>query len=95
MKAASRYCSGQWETRLLTICNDNTNHVRGHCLEIHDLMIAKLVAGRQKDHEFFEAAIQLKLVSQSALLERLSDTPLPDDHREKLKYTILREFQHE
>ena len=84
-----------WETRMITLCNANTNHVRGHCLEIHDLMIAKLAAGRRKDYEFFEAAIQLKLVNQATLLERLNGTSLPDDRQEKLRHTILRGFRHE
>ncbi len=58
-------------------------------------MIAKLAAGRQKDYEFFEAAIQLKLVNQPTLLERLNGTPLPDNRQEKLRQTILRGFRHE
>jgi hypothetical protein len=35
-----------WEKRLVLINNENTRGVRGWCLEVHDLAIAKLVAGR-------------------------------------------------
>ncbi len=42
-----------WETRLTEICNRNTNGISGLCLEIHDLIISKLYAGREKDTEFF------------------------------------------
>ena len=39
-----------WESRLVEICNENTNDVSGLCLEIHDLIVSKLYAGRQKDN---------------------------------------------
>ena len=82
-----------WETRLITICNANTNQIRGHCLEVHDLMIAKLAAGRQKDDEFFEAAIRLKLIYQSTLLERLDGTGFSDEQKKRLQQRIMRGFQ--
>jgi len=34
-----------WESRLVEICNENTNGISGLCLEIHDLIISKLYAG--------------------------------------------------
>ena len=37
-----------WEDRLTEICNRNTNGISGLCLEIHDLIISKLYAGRKK-----------------------------------------------
>lgn len=37
-----------WEERLTEICNRNTNGISGLCLEIHDLIISKLYAGRKK-----------------------------------------------
>lgn len=39
-----------WESRLVEICNENTYDVSGLCLEIHDLIVSKLYAGRQKDN---------------------------------------------
>lgn len=84
-----------WETRLFTVCNENTNNVRGHCLEIHDLMISKLYAGRQKDIEFFHAAIHLQLVKKQILLERLDISPLSGKQKEIIKSYIERGFQDE
>jgi hypothetical protein len=38
-----------WESRLVLFENPNTAGARGWCLEVHDLAIAKLVAGRERD----------------------------------------------
>jgi hypothetical protein len=37
-----------WRGRLVLISNENTRSSRGWCLEVHDLAISKLVAGREK-----------------------------------------------
>ena len=44
-----------WEGRLVMVSNANTRFVRGWCLEVHDLAISKLVAGREKDLDFVGA----------------------------------------
>src|SRR4051794_21054519 len=41
-----------WRNRLVEIRNENTRGAKGLCLEIHDLLIAKLIAGREKDLAF-------------------------------------------
>lgn len=56
-----------WEDRLIDICNENTNWITGQCLEVHDLIVSKLYAGRKKDIEFFKAAIHLELLSKETL----------------------------
>jgi len=84
-----------WEERLFLVCNANTNYIRGHCLDIHDLMVAKLYAGRQKDIEFFLAAISLGLLSESILFERLKLTILPEERRLSIKCRIEAGFHHE
>jgi hypothetical protein len=38
-----------WKDRLIKIQNSNTGNGIGLCLEVHDLAVAKLVAGREKD----------------------------------------------
>jgi len=45
-----------WEGRLVEVANANTRFVRGWCLEVHDVTIAKLVAGREKDNRLCEIA---------------------------------------
>src|SRR5262245_25289775 len=44
-----------WEERLVLVSNQNTLGYRGWCLDVHDLAIAKLAAGREKDMAFVNA----------------------------------------
>jgi hypothetical protein len=46
-----------WQQRLVPIANANTRGVTGWCLEVHDLAISKLVAGREKDLDFVRTLI--------------------------------------
>jgi hypothetical protein len=41
-----------WRDRLVAVRNANTRGATGLCLEVHDLAVAKAVAGREKDGEF-------------------------------------------
>ena len=41
-----------WTDRLVKVKNASTNDRTGLCLEPHDLCVAKLIAGRMKDHLF-------------------------------------------
>lgn len=81
-----------WQERLIPVCNENTNGITGHCLEIHDLIISKIHAGREKDLDFFHAAINLRLLSKDILLERLNCSPIPNNRREMIKSLIERAF---
>ncbi len=81
-----------WENRLIKICNRNTNGISGLCLEIHDLIISKLYAGRAKDIEFLHAAIFLKLISKNILLERLNKTQLSEEKRKIMEKRIEKGF---
>ena len=81
-----------WETRLVEICNKNTNGISGLCLEIHDLIISKLYAGRKKDIEFFQAAINLGLVSQETCEKRMNKTSMSDDRKHLLEDHIKKGF---
>jgi hypothetical protein len=81
-----------WENRLIEICNSNTNYISGMCLEIHDLLVSKLYAGRTKDIEFFHAAVAIGLVSHKVLLERLGKTPLDVKSKERIAASIQKGF---
>lgn len=70
-----------WESRLVHVQNENTGGVTGLCLEVHDLAIAKLLAGRTKDIEFLQELARNKMVDRETSLERLSTTDVPDAQR--------------
>lgn len=81
-----------WEKRLVEICNENTNGISGMCVEIHDVMVSKLYAGRPKDMEFFKAAVNLGLLSKEILRERLAKTAMSDERRNIVEGHIKRGF---
>ncbi len=81
-----------WEARLVEICNENTNGVSGLCLDIHDLIIAKLYAGRPKDFEFFGAVVELGLLSERTLATRLTETKISNERKKLIREQISRGF---
>lgn len=81
-----------WEDRLIDICNENTNWITGQCLEVHDLIVSKLYAGRKKDIEFFKAAIHLELLSKETLRERLNQTEISEDRKNLIEKYIEKGF---
>jgi hypothetical protein len=66
-----------WEGRLIEVRNANTGGATGWCLEIHDLLLSKCVAGRERDWEFVEDALGHGLATPEELLRRMKSLPLP------------------
>ena len=66
-----------WRQRLVRIENANTRGVAGLCLEVHDLAVAKHVAGREKDLEFTRELARHRMTESKTLLARLKDTEVP------------------
>jgi hypothetical protein len=67
--------------------NENTGGGTGLCLEIHDLAVSKLVAGREKDFDFVGGLLRHHLVQVPIFRERLSKTALP---QERLQTLLMR-----
>lgn len=81
-----------WKTRLIPVCNENTRGATGLCLEIHDLLISKYVAGREKDHRFAGAAARHGLATRTTLLQRLDRTALDPERRDSIAACLARDF---
>jgi hypothetical protein len=77
-----------WKDRLVSIRNANTRGATGMCLDIHDLAIAKCVAGREKDFRFLRAAAAHGLFDVELLRERLAMTAVSDEQRGRIEATI-------
>lgn len=77
-----------WRDRLVPIRNAGTRGATGWCLEVHDLVLSKYVAGREKDREFNAAAARHGLVERAVLLERLAVLPVDDTTRERIRAHI-------
>jgi hypothetical protein len=65
-----------WQDRLVSVRNENTGGGTGLCLEIHDLAISKLVAGREKDVDFIGGLLRHRLVKEPVIRDRLNKTSL-------------------
>lgn len=59
-----------WRDRLIEYSNDNTDGVIGLCLQINDLWLTKLAAGRPKDFEFCRALVRAKLITPGTVRAR-------------------------
>ena len=70
-----------WRDRLVPIRNETTRGATGWCLEVHDLAVSKLVAGREKDIAFIAALLRHKLAAPELVRERLAQTSLPESSR--------------
>lgn len=67
-----------WQERLVPVRIANTRGATGWCLEVHDLLIRRAVAGREKDRAFVREAIRHRLVQAGTLRERLAETPIDE-----------------
>ena len=67
-----------WRDRLVVYANENTDGVRGLCLEIHDLWVSKMAAGRAKDLEFCRALVDAELVDRTVARERDNMTDISE-----------------
>ena len=83
-----------WKERLIPVRNANTRGATGLCLEIHDLLISKYVAGREKDRRFARAAARHRLADRTMLLQRLKSTQLDDARREPIAAFTADDFRH-
>jgi len=61
-----------WDGRLRPL---RAGAVTAHCLEVHDLVVSKLAAGRLKDLEFIGALFRLRLANPRIVSHRLRQLP--------------------
>lgn len=81
-----------WQERLVPIRNPNTRGATGWCLEIHDLCISKLLAGRNKDLVFLESIARHGLATLRTLRARLRETDIPEPVRSLAEARLTRIF---
>ena len=61
-----------WSDRLVPLANDNTGGATGWCLEVHDLAVSKLLAGREKDLDFVHVLVRARMVDPALLEQRVT-----------------------
>ncbi|WP_416210339.1 DUF6036 family nucleotidyltransferase [Frankia sp. Cr1] len=60
-----------WRERIIIVETPNTALGRGHCLDPHDCVVSKLVAGRTKDFAFADALVHERPVDPKILRDRI------------------------
>ncbi|MGC1166756.1 MAG: DUF6036 family nucleotidyltransferase [Solirubrobacterales bacterium] len=77
-----------WQERLVAVRNENTGGATGWCLEIHDLVLSKCVAGRERDWEFAEDARRHDLADRDELMRRVVQLPLSRPKLDAVRQTV-------
>lgn len=62
-----------WKNRVVTICNENTNNIKGICLHPIDIAVSKLIAGREKDIHFVKIMLTNKMIKKTDLEKVLNE----------------------
>ena len=73
-----------WEERTVSVSNQNTRHMIGHCLDGHDLAASKLAAFREKDRDFVRVLLSQKMVIARKLISRIHLLPVPAIEQQRL-----------
>ena len=81
-----------WRDRLVLVASENTTFVRGWCLEVHDLAIAKYAAGREKDLDFTQALVRHAMVNREVLEQRLEATKIDTGAGSRILARIRKDF---
>lgn len=81
-----------WRARLVELPPGDTDGVRGLCLDLHDLAIAKYAAFREKDLIFTRELARRRIISKQQILALLERTQVSDDLREKIRARVAADF---
>lgn len=72
-----------WKDRLIEVRSASTGGASGLCLEVHDLAVSKLFAGRTKDMNFVSGLLRHGLAGADTIRSRLELSPM-DSETKKL-----------
>lgn len=79
-----------WEKRVVPYDREDAHPSRAVCVEVHDLVVSKLVAGREKDIEFAISLIRAGLVDSDTLFERAGKLDEPGAVIKRVRSSITR-----
>jgi len=77
-----------WEGRLVPVQSENTGNAIGWCLEVHDLVLSKCAASRDRDWDFAKEALLHNLVDPEELQRRATDLPLSISGIERIQQML-------
>lgn len=79
-----------WQDRVVPFLRSDAHPSEAVCLDPHDLVIAKLVAGREKDLSFASALLREELIHEATLHERADLILRPGAVKERIHGLIRR-----
>lgn len=78
-----------WQDRLVPVyvplVVDQRAQATGWCMDAHDLVLAKLAAGRERDLDFALQAMSNAIVDPQELLDRVPNLPLDKRHQDHVR----------
>lgn len=77
-----------WEERLVAIQSENTRGAIGLLLEAHDLAVAKLAAGRDKDIEFVGIMLIHGIANKEIMHKRIESLMLDNELKDVYKHRL-------
>lgn len=81
-----------WESRSININNESTGGASGVCIGLHDLVLSKYAAGREKDFIYVGEIIALGAVDKDQLFKLLDKLPADRCDPSLIKTQIERDF---
>jgi hypothetical protein len=79
-----------WKNRLVHLkLDDMQSKIKAYCLEPHDMVVAKLAAGREKDKVFIHALLKMGLVSEATIRLRLKETDISAARIHAMELTLF------
>lgn len=82
-----------WQQRLVALSVDprpgSAVGATAYCLEVHDLVLAKCAAGRDRDWEFALSALRAGLIDGDELLTRIDDMPVGEERRVHVREMVV------
>jgi hypothetical protein len=82
-----------WQARLVDFSNEETGGAIAKCLDVHDLVLSKYAANREKDHTFNREVIRHGFVNQKQLLKLLESLPVDEAFRSRIRSSIIGDFK--
>lgn len=77
-----------WKDRLVAVTAPSMGGATGLCLDVHDLAVSKLVAGREKDLSYVCSLLRNGMVNAPTLEQRIAGTPTDAHARERCLRTL-------
>jgi len=81
-----------WERRLVPLKGGDTGGAIGWCLDLHDLVLSKYAAGREKDLRFNEELVRTGRIERSRLRSLLRNLPVSETARRRIGRWVDRAF---